>query len=177
MKGLRLYLFPLAIFFLYHGCIKRPDYGTSGDYCSCYINGKRWEAGCDDPFGNCFRAELDTMRNGFTLECKNNSAQTIRVVLFDSTGLDYNVGTFILNGTLKGYTYYGYVGEYSDLNKSYRYSYVTDSTHTGEIKVSFDLVAKRVKGTFSFHATYTGGAEEMNVTGGEFSLPCKIDTQ
>jgi hypothetical protein len=181
MKRLRLLLFfPV---FLSINCHKNDPTrapAKPADYCKCFVNGKYWEAGCTDMFNNCIRAELDTPKNAFILECSNNSSQVITIDLIDTSGFNYNAGSFILTGVeINYYSHYGNSASYRDYNKSYSYSYYTDSGHVGVITASFDLINKRVSGTFSFKAKYNDGnnnsSDTINVTNGRFSLACKID--
>ena len=62
-------------------------------------------------------------------------------------------------------------GSYRNYNKSYRYEYVTDTTHKGYISVAFDTEEKRAVGIFSFTGKFQNSDEVVNITEGYFSLP------
>lgn len=167
MKNLSLFMFLLLLF---TNCNREEK--LSGDHCVCKVNGKRFVAGSKTLFSNALRAELNMAKNGFILECRNESSQVISIFLTDSIGFNIEQGTYLLKDTKVGISYYGYVAEYHDYNKDYKYSYLTDRDHQGVANIKFDTIGGRVSGTFAFKAKYNGGTgEEVNVTEGKFSLP------
>jgi hypothetical protein len=149
-------------------CNKSSNNTLSGDYCVCDINGRKWQAGCDDLFNHCLSAQWTNQKRSLVLACQNNSLQVVTVVLYDSIGLKN--GTYVLNNN-----YNLNCGQYRDYNKSYHLAYNTDSVHTGTIAIKFDSLRARVSGAFSFKAIYDFSNETVNITNGQFSLPCLIE--
>ncbi len=152
---------------LFINCNKTAN--LSGDYCVCKINGQKWQAGCNGLFSDCLSATWSDHKRGFVLTCQNNASQIVTIVLYDSI-IGLTSGTYILN---KDYT--SDCAQYRDYNKSYHYSYNTDSVYTGIISIKFDSSGARVSGSFSFKAVYDLNNETVTVSEGQFSLPCLIE--
>ncbi len=171
MKSIYLLILIPCLFLAY--CKKKPSNpinrnSQAVDYCTCNINGKYFKAECAEMFSTCMRTEWSNQKRDFIFTCKNGSSEVITMFLSDSTGL--KSGTYVLSKNFKANC-----GQYQNYNKSYTSSYNTDSAHIGTLQITFDEAHSRVSGTFSFYARYDTDSETVNVTSGNFSLPCQID--
>ena len=102
------------------------------------------------------------LRDTVYLMNANAGFQTVGMGLYDGNGV--GAKTYLLNGKPNGSADYKYSTTTNDI-------YKTDSTHTGELKITFiDKINKIVAGTFYFQAYNPVQSKTVNITNGEFRL-------
>src|SRR5215213_2600168 len=152
------YLFYLltATILLSASCEKQNN-NTAQYYIRCKIDGLDY---LPNNCANCMRGQI--LRDTVFLMNANAGFQTVGMGLYDGNGV--SAKTYLLNGRPSGSADYKHSTTTNDI-------YKTDSTHIGELKITFiDKMNKILAGTFSFRAYNPVQTKTVNITNGEFRL-------